>query len=141
MIEYINLALLIVAIVAVVVSIVELRSHKAKENNKLLSQLNKRYLNNTNIQAVVMYLRKNEPSNEEPKAYQVDLFLRFFEELGAYLKTNSIKKEDVKVFFDFYFNQFETTDRGKILKAKINNEDTDDELLPYLKEYRRQMNY
>ncbi len=136
--DYINLGVLIVAIVAVVVSVVEIRSYKAKENNKLLSQLNKRYIGSTDVQSVVKYLRKDEPSNVEPDAYQVELFLRFFEELGVYLKTGSIRKGDVREFFNYYFNRYETTDRGKLLKAKIHNEDTDKDL-PYLGEYRKQM--
>lgn len=131
--------LLLVALVAAIVSIIELRNYKVKENNKLLSQLNKRYIENKDVQYVVKYLRQIDPSVCEPSAYQVELFLRFFEELGIYLKTNSIKKADVNEFFDFYFYRYETTDRGKILKAKINNEDTN-EALRYLGEYRKQMN-
>lgn len=76
---------LFIAIVAVMISIIELRSYKGK--NKLLSQLNKRYVDNVDIQVVVRYLRVIEPSDVEPDAYQVELFLRFFEELGVYLKT------------------------------------------------------
>ena len=136
---YINLGLLIVAVVAVVVSIIQLKNHNDKENNKLLSQLNNRYLNSEEIQTVVKYLRDNESSNVVPTAYEIELFLRFFEELGLYLNTKSIKKKDVKEFFGFYFNQYETTERGKLLKAKIDNEDTE-KYLPYLAEYRRQMN-
>ena len=44
MADYINLGLLIVAVVAVVISIIQLKNHNNKENNKLLSQLNNRYL-------------------------------------------------------------------------------------------------
>lgn len=80
----INLGILIVAIAAFVFSLFELRSHKTKEDNKLLSQLNKRYLESEDIQIVVKYLRVTEPSIHQPNAYQIDLFLRFFEELGVY---------------------------------------------------------
>ena len=137
----INLGLLIIAVVAMVISIIQLRSHNNKENNKLLSQLNKRYVEDKNVQKVVRYLRENEPSDEEPDAYQVELFLRFFEELGIYLKTKSIRKEDVEEFFGFYFERYEDADneRGKILKAKINHEDADADL-PYLGVYRKEMN-
>lgn len=137
--DYINFGLLIVAVIAVVVSIFQLKNHNDKENNKLLSQLNKRYINNKDVQIVVKYLRKREPSDTEPDAYQVELFLRFFEELGVYLKTKSIRKDDAKEFFNYYFNQYETTDRGKILKSKINNEDSDKDL-PYLGIYRKKLN-
>lgn len=137
---FIQVGLLFVAVIAVVISIIQLRSHNNKENNKLLSRLNKRNIGNKDVQVVVKYLRKKDPSNDKPDAYQVELFLRFFEELGVYLKTKSIKKDDVKEFFGYYFIRYETSDRGMLLKAKIRNEDTDN-LLPYLKEYREQMGY
>lgn len=135
----INLGILIVAVVAAIISYKELCSHKNKEDNKLLSQLNMRYINNKDIQAVVKYLREIEPSDTEPDAYQIEIFLRFFEELGLYLKTNSLKMEDVSVFFGYYFNRYETTERGKKLKARIKHQDTE-KYLPYLNEYRKQMN-
>lgn len=137
--DYINLGILIVAVVAAIISYKEYCSHKRKEDNKLLSQLNKRYINNKDIQIVVRYLRESEPSDTEPDAYQIEIFLRFFEELGLYLKTNSLKAEDVNVFFGYYFNRYEITERGKILKAKIKQQDTE-KYLPYLAEYRKQMN-
>lgn len=135
---YIQLGLLVVAIVAVVVSIVELQSHKKKENNKLLSQLNNRYILTPEVQKVVRYLRENEPSDEEPSAYEVELFLRFFEELAVYLNTGSLKPEDIREFFNHYFDRFENSERGKLLKAKIKNEDKE---WDYLKIYREKMGY
>lgn len=137
----IQTGLLVVALVAVAISIIQLHSHNNKENNKLLSQLNKRYIEDENVQKVVRYLRKNDPSNEEPDAYQVELFLRFFEELGIYLKTKSIRRKDVKEFFGYYFDRYEDekNERGKILKSKIHNEDTNKDL-PYLRIYRKEMN-
>ena len=134
----IQFCLLIVAIIALFISKDELRTHKDKENSKLLSQLNKRYVDNNDVQAVVKYLREIDPDDTMPTAYQVELFLRFFEELGVYLKTNSIGKTDVKVFFDYYFNQFETTPRGILLSEKINKEDKTWE---YLNLYRTTMGY
>ena len=129
---------MVVAIVAVVVSIVELQSHKKKENNKLLSQLNNRYILTPEVQKVVRYLRENEPSDEEPSAYDVELFLRFFEELAVYLNTGSLKPEDIREFFNHYFDRFEKSERGKLLKAKIKNEDIE---WKYLKIYREKMGY
>ncbi len=134
----INLGLLIVAIIAVVVSIIQLRNHNNKENNKLLSQLNNRYLDSKEVQKVVKYLRDIEPLNVVPEAYEIELFLRFFEELGLYLNTKSIKKEDVKQFFDYYFEQFEKYPKGGILKEIIKNEDKG---WPYLNMYRKGMGY
>lgn len=141
MYDWINLGILIVAVVAAVISIIQLRNHNAKENNKLLSQLNRRYLGSKEVQTVVRYLRDIESSNVVPDAYEIELFLRFFEELGLYLNTKSIKKKDVKEFFDYYFEQFEKPDKGSkgsILKDKIEHEDKD---WPYLNMYRKKMGY
>ena len=132
----INLGILIVAIAAFVFSLFELRSHKTKEDNKLLSQLNKRYLESEDIQIVVKYLRVTEPSIHQPNAYQIDLFLRFFEELGVYLENKSIKKKDVGNFFNFYLERFYSTERGKILQERCECKEWD---LPYLETYNRIM--
>ena len=132
----IDLGILIVAIAAFVISMKELSSHKTKEDNKLLSELNNRYINNQDIQTVVRYLRETEPSNTLPSAYQIDLFLRFFEELGVYLENKSIKKNDVGNFFNFYLRQFYTTDRGKFLQERC---EYDEMKLPYLLIYKKIM--
>ena len=134
--DIINLGILAIAIAAFVFSLFQLRSHKTKEDNKLLSQLNKRYLESWEIQTVVRYLRVTEPSIIQPNAYQIDLFLRFFEELGVYLENKSIKKKDVGNFFNFYLKQFYSTERGKLLQKRCEyNEDE----LPYLKTYKKMM--
>ena len=114
----INLLILLVALAAFVISVKEWYIHKTKEYNKLLSQLNERYINNMDIQTVVKYLRYTEPSDSQPNAYQIDLFLRFFEELGVYLENNSLKKEDVRTFFNFYLEQFFGTDCGQLLQKR-----------------------
>lgn len=131
--EIINLLILIVALAALVISLYELHSYKQKENNKLLSQLNKRYLKNTDMQAVVKYLRDIDPEGDEPSAYQVELFLRFFEELYVYLRHDGLKTSDVKEFFNYYLDRLYHSERGKKLLLKINNEDTK---LKYLNGYK-----
>lgn len=85
---------------------------------------------------MLRYLREFDASDEEPAAYQVELFLRFFEELAVYLKSKSLNPDDVKQFFDFYFRQFESSDRGKLLKEKIRHEDNK---LEYLEIYREEI--
>ena len=132
-IDIINLLLLIVALSAFILSIHELRSYKRKENNKLLSQLNKRYLGNNDMQAVVKYLRDIDPEGDEPSAYQVELFLRFFEELYVYLRHDGLKPEDLREFFNYYLDRLYHTERGKKLLDKIEHQDKD---LDYLNGYK-----
>lgn len=131
--DIINLMILIVALSAFLLSIHELRSYKRKENNKLLSQLNKRYLGNPNMQAVVKYLRDIDPEDDEPSAYQVEMFLRFFEELYVYLRHDGLKKEDVIEFFNYYLEKLYDSERGKKLLDKIEHQD---EELNYLIGYK-----
>lgn len=107
----------------------EYLGQKIKENHKLFSQLNRRYEMNNNIQTVVKYLRDIEPSDEKPTLYQVEMFLRFFEELGIYTKTNSLDKKELFDFFGFYLKQLYTTERGKQLLKPLKGEDMELSLL------------
>ena len=134
--DIIDLLILIVAASAFILSIIELRSYKQKENNKLLSQLNNRYLENHNVQAVVKYLRVNDPTDKKPTAYQIDLFLRFFEELGVYLRHNKQVALDFYVFFNFYYKQLNETKRGQELLEIVGDEYKD---LEYLDDYKKCM--
>lgn len=130
----IDFCVLLVAVIAARISYREYQSYKIKEYNELLSQLNIRYINSADVQVVVKYLRKKEPSSEIPSAYQIDLFLRFFEELGVYLKSKSLKRDDVLNFFGYYFWRFDKCKCGRKLKYKIDNKDAE---LDYLNEYRK----
>ena len=107
----------------------EYLGQKIKENHKLFSQLNRRYEMNNNIQTVVKYLRDIGPSDEKPTLYQVEMFLRFFEELGIYTKTNSLDKKELFDFFGFYLKQLYTTERGKQLLKPLKGEDMELSLL------------
>ena len=91
-------------------------------------------MENDDVQTVVRYLRVNEPANIAPTAYQIDLFLRFFEELGVYLKSESLKRDDVLNFFGYYFYRFDKCKCGQKLKNKIDNEDAK---WNHLNEYRK----
>ncbi len=130
--------LAIMAIIAGIVSWFEYKSHKQKESNKLLSQLNKRYTNNNDIQLVVRYLRDIDADKDKPRAYQTELFLRFFEELGVYLRNDNLPPKDVVNFFGFYLEQMYKTDKGKELLAQINHEEMDWE---YLNEYKKKVGF
>lgn len=133
-----DLLILIVAFLAFVLSLIELRNYKQKETNKLLSQLNKRYLDSNDVQAVVKYLREIDPDDAEPSAYQVELFLRFFEELNVYLRHDNLKTDDVKTFFNFYLDRLYHSERGQKLLEKINHQDKD---LEYLNNYKNKIRF
>lgn len=134
----IDLLFLIVALAAFILSLYELHSYKQKETNKLLSQLNQRYLANNDLQTVVKYLRVIDPDVTEPSAYQVELFLRFFEELNVYLRHGNLDPDDVKVFFNFYFDRLYHSERGQSLLKKIYYEDR---TLKYLDGYKEKIGF
>ena len=126
------------AIIAGLISFIEYKNHKPKEYNKLLSQLNRRYLNNNDIQVVVRYLREIDADNEVPRPYQTELFLRFFEDLGVYLRNGNLPIEDVDNFFGFYLERMYNTERGKELLSQINNEEL---RWSYLNEYKERVGF
>ena len=117
-----NVAMALIALIALIVALSEYYSHKRTDKHKLFSQLNKRYQENVDIQCVVKYLREIEPSDIKPTLYQLELFLRFFEELGMYVETDSLKSEDVNKFFCYYLNRLYNTSRGKELLSPLEGE-------------------
>ena len=131
-----NGILAIMAIVAAIFSWKEIQSHKEKESNKLLSQLNRRYLGSESIQNVVRYLREFDASNKKPTSYEIELFLRFFEELGVYMRKDNLPVEDVRNFFNYYLERFYMTERGEELQKQIKN---GDKQLSYLKDYKEKL--
>lgn len=124
----------LIALVTVWQAWLAYNSHKDTEHNKLLSQLNKRYENNDTMQAVVKYLRDKEPIGDKPSLYQVEVFLRFFEELGLYMRTGSIKARDVDTFFGYYLKQLYTTTKGKALLEQLGEEEKQLALLQIVKQ-------
>lgn len=136
--DIIELLILIVALSAFILSIVELRNYKQKESNNLMSQLNERYLTNNDMQTVVRYLREIDPTNEEPSAYQVELFLRFFEELNVYLRHGNLNPDDVREFFNYYLERLYHSERGQKLLDKIKHQDRN---LNYLNGYKKMIKF
>ena len=108
-------------------------AHNITEYHKLFSQLNKRYESSEDMQDVVRYLRNKEPSDKRPSLYQLEVFLRFFEELGLYMRTESVEAEDVDRFFGFYLRQLYSSSRGKQLLIQLDDEEKELELLQFVK--------
>lgn len=79
----------------------EYKLHVEKEQAQTLSEFNKRYSSDKNIEAVVKYLIGKEEGVKVamPTTYQLELFLRFFEELEY---TISQKVLDEKLIFELF---------------------------------------
>lgn len=129
-----SVAMAVIALIALIVAYVEYKSHGKTDEHKLFSQLNRRYQENQDIQCVIKYLRDTEPTEQEPTLYQLELFLRFFEELGMYLTTNSVNAKNANTFFGYYLRQLYFTPRGKKLISKLNGDDIELEYLNILKQ-------
>lgn len=129
----IELVTLVLAIIAVWQTWKEYRSHKQTEYHKLFSQLNRRYERNADMQDVVKYLRNKEPYGEKPSMYQLEVFLRFFEELGLYMDTNSLETNDVDKFFGYYLRQLYTTSNERSLLEELGEEEKELDLLQIVK--------
>ena len=103
--------------------------YRERERSKVFSQLNERYLANKDVQLVVKYLSKTGPTTEVPTDYQTELFLRFFEEVGVYLQSRSIKPKPVEQLFGYYLKEIFTSAKGKELLKACKYKDSDWEYL------------
>lgn len=65
--------------------------------------------------------------------YQLEVFLRFFEELGLYMDTNSLETNDVDKFFGYYLRQLYTTSNGRLLLEELGEEEKKLDLLQIVK--------
>lgn len=64
--------------------------------------------------------RVKKAEDDELSAYQVELFLRFFEELDVHLRHGNLNPDDVKTFFKFYFDRLYHMEHGlKLFEESI----------------------
>lgn len=126
----------ITAIVTVCVTWKQYSLHKDRERSKVFSKLNEQYLKDENVQYVVKYLSKTGPEITKPDDYQTELFLRFFEEIGVYLKSGSIEPKPVEQLFGYYLYEIFTSDKGKELLEVCSYKGSEWE---YLEEFKEMM--
>ena len=126
----------IAAVAAGVISWVEYGLHRKRENSRVFSKLNKRYLQDEKVQAVVMYLSETGPKQEQPSDYQTELFLRFFEETYVYLSTGALPLETINTLYGYYLKQMYKLERGRELLAVCKYKD---EEWPYIRKLREEL--
>ena len=93
------------ACLAIVLSYIEYRNHKKRERINILTQLSVRYTTDLNICSVIKYLESLEDKKENielPDIHQIEMFMRFFEEVDCLIKTKSIKDNVVCYMFGHY---------------------------------------
>ncbi|MBQ9286973.1 MAG: hypothetical protein IJ212_00910 [Bacteroidaceae bacterium] len=125
-----------VAFLAVIISWHQYKLYKARERSKVFTSLNVRYLESEDVQAVVKYLSKTgRPATEIPDDYRTELFLRFFEEVGVYLESESLEPKPVEQLFGYYLYEIFTSEKGKELLKACDYHDSQWEYLVKFKNY------
>ena len=106
---------LLIAIVSIVYVYKEYEQHKRQEKTQVLSSYNERLCNDKNIKIVTEYLIK-EDEKKMPTLYEIELFMRFFEELEISIQSGLLDENIACKMFSYYAIAFsqETNLKGKI---------------------------
>ena len=107
--NYADLLTAIIAIFALIITLSEYLSAKDAKQAQVFSEYNKRYSEDANIIKVVKYLnfhdkggKINNPVPVKPSNYEVEMFMRFFEELELQIQYNRLCEKDVIDLFIYY---------------------------------------
>lgn len=101
---------LVLAIMGLAIAYFEYCKHTNQNKYAVMSEYNKRYNDDKNIEAVVKYLiwflEGNSSGKEQvpdiPTVYQKEMFMRFYEELQLQVENNRIGKGKIEDFFAYY---------------------------------------
>lgn len=109
-------------VLALIIACNEYFEHKDKKQAAILSEYNQRYSTDPNIIKVVQYLnymdnggKINNPIRVRPSNYEVEMFMRFFEELGLQIECGRLKQEDVEDLFLYYAKKLNENSDLRIL--------------------------
>lgn len=118
--SYAEIFTAIIALFASIVTYNEYMSTKDIRQAQVLSEYNKRYSEDPNIVKVVKYLNyidtdgtKNNPPQKKPSNYEVEMFMRFFEELELQIQCGRLNEKDVIDLFIYYAKKI---DKNKDLR-------------------------
>ena len=95
----------ILACSAFVLSFIEYRSYKKRERIRILTQLNIRYTTDSDICSVVKFLEQLEDKTDNPAIpdiHQIEMYMRFFEEISCLIRAKSLKESIVYYMFGHY---------------------------------------
>lgn len=99
----------IIALLAFIIAFLEYSSSKDMKEVQILSEYNKRFSEDPNIVKVTQYLNYidvdgsiNNPHRCIPSNYEVEIFMRFFEELELQISYGRLNEEDVLNLFIYY---------------------------------------
>lgn len=101
-----DLSTALFALCALIVSIYEFCKYKKRERVSILTQMNIRYTTDPDICSVVRYLEALEDKKEStlalPNIHQLEMFMRFSEELCCLVRSNALKLNIVYYMFGHY---------------------------------------
>lgn len=87
-------------------SICEYRKYKKRARVNNLTQLSVRYTTDPEISYVVKYLERVEDENEKtmgiPNIHQLEMYMRFFEEICCLVKSKALRRNIVYYMFGHY---------------------------------------
>jgi len=128
--DYASFITAIVSLFAFVVAWLEYHSRLDSNKAQVFSEYNKRYSEDPNIVKVVKYLNyidtdemKNNPVRDKPSNYEVEMFMRFFEELELQIQYGRLNEKDVIDVFIYYAKQI---DENKELREYLGVKDYKD---------------
>lgn len=94
----------IAAVLSGVIGIIVAERRSTKERSiRVFKDMNKVFVQDKNIQAVIRFLNQKEA--DEPTINELELFLRFYEELDVYIQNGDIDKLIVRDLFYYYCGQ------------------------------------
>ncbi|MBR5039322.1 MAG: hypothetical protein IKX65_11465 [Prevotella sp.] len=101
-----------IALGALIFSYVQIKNYKKQGRIELLSDYNKRFCANEELKVVGKYLEKECGLNHhynvpEPDDHQVEMFMRFFEEIELLINEGAMDEETVYYMFSYYALEFD----------------------------------
>lgn len=107
--NYAEILTALIASFAFVITLLEYLSSKDAKQAQVLSEYNKRFTEDPNIINVVKYLNYidekgdiNNPFRSRPSNYEVEMFMRFFEEIELQIRHGRMDSNDVNNLFVYY---------------------------------------
>lgn len=98
-----------VTIVALVFTYKEYLNHIKRERANVLSRFNERYSDDASIKRVVSHINAiayniniSSETQKTPDVYDIEMFMRFFEELEYSIQSDNLDKRMVRDLFGFY---------------------------------------
>ena len=109
----------LIALIALIVALLEYLSTKDSKKAQVFSEYNIRYSKDPNVTKVVKYLNnkadcKNNPITPVPSNYEVEMFMRFFEELQLQIKYGRLDSKDVDDLFVYYAKMLDKNEELRI---------------------------